>query len=186
MRQNILLILCLFVFWETFLTAQERYFTRSGKVEFYSKAPIEDIKAVNNQLSCIFEVESNRIVANVLIKAFEFEKALMQKHFNENYMESERFPKATFKGKINSKESLDFKSNWNKSIDYEGDMTIHGISRKMKGLALITCKNGTITISSEFYIHLNDFAIKIPSTLINNISEKIQIKVNLSLNELKK
>jgi len=79
---------------------QIKLFTRTGKIVFISKAPIEDIKAVNNQLSCIYEIETNRLIATVSIKAFEFEKSLMQEHFNENYLESDKFPKAIFKGKL--------------------------------------------------------------------------------------
>lgn len=169
----------------TFVYSQTRLFTRTGKIEFYSKAPLEDIRAVNNQVSCIYDIEANRIVANVLIKAFEFEKALMQKHFNENYLESDKFPKASLKGKITNPEKIDINSNWTKDVDYEGDLTIHGITRKIKNQAQLTMKNNTLTINSVFYVNLKDYEIKIPSTVINNIAEKVKVEVNLILTEFK-
>ncbi len=166
------------------MSAQKKFFTRSGKVVFFSKAPIEDIKAVNNQVSCIFEIESNRIIANVLIKAFEFEKALMQQHFNENYLESDKFPKAIFKGKLLNIENLNFSTNWSKNIEFDGDLTIHGITKDLKSSALVNCNNGTLEVSTEFFILIKDYNIKIPSTVINNIAEKVQVKVSLKMNEL--
>jgi len=169
-----------------FVSAQSKLFTRAGRVVFYSKAAIEDIKAVNNQVSCIYEVESNRLIANVLIKAFEFEKTLMQQHFNENYLESDKYPKASFKGKINEIQNLSFKSNWTKTLEFEGDLTLHGITKDLKSTAMVTCNNGSLTVAVEFYIFLKDYNIKIPSTVINNIAEKVQVKVNLKLDEFKK
>jgi polyisoprenoid-binding protein YceI len=125
------------------------------------------------------------LIANVLIKAFEFEKALMQQHFNENYLESEKFPKATFKGKLLNVQNLEFKSNWTKNIEFEGDLSIHGITRNIKNQASITFDGNSLLVSTEFYVLLKDFDIKIPSTLINNISEKVQVKVNLKMDKSK-
>lgn len=185
MNKKIIILACIFIQLPFLSLGQIKFFTRAGKVSFFSKAPIEDIRAVNNQLSCIYESESKRIVANVLIRAFEFEKALMQKHFNENYLESEKYPKASFKGKIISGEILEFQTAWSKNLEFEGDMTIHGITKKMKGTAQCSFKEGTLMVSTDFYIHLKDYDIKIPSTLVNNIAEKILVKVSLNMNELK-
>jgi len=165
--------------------AQKKLFTRTGKVVFYSKAPLEDIKAINNQVSCIYDVESNRIIAKVLIKAFKFDKALMQKHFNENYLESDKFPKASFKGKIININKDDFKSDWNKKLEFDGSLTLHGITKKIKKPVQINVKNGIMKVNCVFYVSLKDYEIKIPSTVINNVSEKVKIDVNLVLNELK-
>lgn len=180
-----ILLTVLSYFGITNLYSQSKFFTRTGKTTFYSKAPLEDIKAVNNQVSCLYDIEANRIVANVLIKAFEFEKALMQKHFNENYLESDKFPKASFKGKIINPEKIELNSNWTKEIDYEGDLTIHGVTKKIKNQAQITMKNNTLTINSVFYVNLKDYEIKIPSTVINNVAEKVQVEINLILTEFK-
>ena len=167
------------------LRAQKKFFTRTGKVVFFSKAPLEDIEAVNKQASCVYDVTSNKIVAKVLIKAFEFDKTLMQKHFNENYLESDKYPKASFKGKIKDAENLNFEENWNKNLEFEGDLTIHGITKSIKSPFEISMKNGQIKISCTFYVALKDYEIKIPSTVINNVAKKVKINVNLEMYELK-
>jgi hypothetical protein len=184
-KYSFIFICVICYFSASLIKAQDKFFTRTGKIVFYSKAPIEDIKAENNQVSCIYETESNRVVANVLIKAFTFEKNLMQQHFNENYMESDKFPKASFKGKLNNAQNIDFKSNWKKNIEFEGDITIHGVTRKMNSSATINCENGIVTVNADFDILIKDFNIKVPSTLINNIAEKINIKINLKLDKFK-
>ena len=80
--------------------AQDKYLTTIGYMDFFSHSPLEDIKAVNHQVLSIIDFDTNEIVIHVLIKSFFFEKSLMQEHFNENYMESDKYPKAKFKGKI--------------------------------------------------------------------------------------
>jgi polyisoprenoid-binding protein YceI len=140
---------------------------------------------VNNQVSCVFDANTNRIVAKVLVKAFEFDKALMQKHFNENYLESDKYPKASFKGKIKDAENINFGENWNKNLEFEGDLTIHGITRSIGSPVEISMKNGQMKINCIFYITLKDYEIKIPSTVINNVAEKVKISVNLEMYELK-
>ncbi len=167
------------------LGAQKKFFTRTGKVVFFSKAPLEDIKAINKQASCVYDAATNKIVAKVLIKAFEFDKALMQKHFNENYLESDKYPKASFKGKIKDAENLNFNEDWNKSLEFEGDLTIHGITKSIKSPFEISMKNGQMKISCNFYVALKDYEIKIPSTVINNVAETVKINVDLEMYELK-
>ena len=177
-KQHLLLfILCIVAVGN--MAAQKKFFTRTGKVVFYSKAPLEDIKAVNNQVSCIYEVESNRIVAKVLIKAFKFDKALMQKHFNENYLESDKFPKASFKGKIVNTNSQDFNTNWNRNLEFDGNITIHGVTKKIKNPVQLSMKNGVMIVNCIFYVFLKDYEIKVPSTVINNVAEKVKIDVSL-------
>lgn len=90
------------------LLAQTRYMTKTGYIGFYSHTPVEDIKADNNQVASILDSQTGEMVFNVLIKSFVFEKALMQEHFNENYMESDKYPKASFKGKVSNLEKIDF------------------------------------------------------------------------------
>ena len=107
----------------------QKYFTRDGKITFLSEAPIETIEATNSKATSVIDISSGKIEFAVLIKAFHFEKALMQQHFNENYMESSKFPKATFKGKIDSVGQVDFGKDGTYEIMVSGDMTIHGICK---------------------------------------------------------
>lgn len=168
------------------LSGQIRFFTRTGEVSFYSKAPLEDIKAVNKQLSCIYDIKANRIVAKVLIKAFKFEKALMQEHFNENYLESDKYPKAILKGKIAGGIKLSGKTSWQQTVVIEGNLTIHGVTKSIKEKANLNFANRQLAIKSSFYINIKDYEIDIPATVINNISEKLKISVNFKMKELKK
>ncbi len=181
-----ILFFLLFCFLGNKLEAQARFFTRTGEVSFYSKAPLEDIKAINKQLSCIYDINENRIIAKVLIKAFKFDKALMQEHFNENYLESDKYPKAIFKGKVLGNLKNHDKQNWQQSVFIEGSLTIHGVSRSIKEKANLSMNNGELSVKTVFYINISDYEIDIPSTVINNISEKVKISVNFKMKELKK
>ena len=165
--------------------AQKKFFTRVGQVVFFSKAPLEDIKAVNKHVSCVYDAATNKIIAKVLIKAFEFDKSLMQKHFNENYLESDKFPKASFKGKILNTENLNFNDNWSKELAFEGELNLHGVKKKIRNPVYVTLKDGKMKVKCTFHVLLKDYEIKVPSTVINNIAEKIKISVNLEMNELK-
>ena len=164
--------------------AQKKYFTRNGSIVFFSKAPLEDIRAINNQANCIYDVEANKIVAKVLIKAFEFEKSLMQRHFNESYLESDKYPKASFKGQLQYPKQLDFNVEWEKNMQFNGEITIHGVTKAMAAKAILIHRNGKLKVVSEFDILLKDFEINIPLTVINNISEKVKIYIEFILEEL--
>ena len=168
------------------LSAQVKFFTRTGEVSFYSKATLENIKAINKQLSCIYDIKENRIVAKVLIKAFKFEKALMQEHFNENYLESDKYPKAIFKGKISESIKISGKTSWQKTVFIEGNLTIHGVTKPIKERVNLSLKEGEIVVKTTFYININDYEIDIPSTVMNNISEKVKITINFKMKQLKK
>lgn len=168
------------------LSAQLRFFTRTGEVSFYSKTPLEDIKAINKQLSCIYDINENRIVAKVLIKAFKFDKALMQEHFNENYLESDKYPKAIFKGKIAGGLKNSGKTNWQQTVFIEGKLTIHGVNKPIKEKVNLSLNEGELAVKTSFYINIKDYEIDIPSTVINNISEKVKITIDFKMKELKK
>jgi len=163
--------------------AQTKYFTRNGSLSFLSKSPLEDIKAINKQASCIYDFETNRIIAKVLIKAFKFEKALMQEHFNENYLESDKYPKASFKGKFVKKPSLKQITAQGVKFLFEGNITIHGITKPLKVAAYISMKSGALLVKTDFIVKLKDFEIEIPSTVINNISETIKISARFKLDK---
>ncbi len=160
---------------------QGKYFTRTGEITFYSETPVENIKGVNNQASCIFDTDKGEMALFVLMKGFEFEKALMQDHFNENYVESDKFPKATFKGKILNYKGLDLKSSDPQELEVEGDLNVHGVTRHIKTTATVQPKGGKLIGHANFPIKIGDFDIKIPKAVINNINEEVQVTVNLEL-----
>ena len=177
--KKILLSLIVLVFALSNLEAQ-KYFTREGKVSFFSNAPMEKIEAHNNSATGIVDFETGKMEFAVLIKAFQFEKALMQEHFNENYMESGKFPKATFKGEITNKNEVNFVKAGTYKVKVKGDMTIHGVTKPMEATGTLSIKEGSVALASEFEITVADYGIQIPAVVKDNIAKIV--KVNLAMN----
>ena len=178
MKKTSLFILFLFVTL-SMIDGQSRYFTKSGKISFYSHTPMEDIRATNNQVTSFIDTETGEIVFAVLMKSFKFNKALMEEHFNENYIESDKYPKSTFEGKI-----LDYdKSRFEKEEPYEviiqGKLTIHGETKEIEEKAVLRSTDGNISGTSNFSIDLYDYKIDIPKVVKENIAESIEISVEL-------
>lgn len=167
------------------VAAQERYATRTGHIAFHSETPMENIDADNRKVSCVLDASSGALEFAALIKAFEFEKALMQEHFNENYMESNTYPKATFKGKMTGASAEDLKKPGTYPVSVEGDLTIHGVTKAVKHPGtLVVEKDGTVKASSDFIVTPEDHAIKIPGVVRKNIAEEISVKVSLDLTKM--
>lgn len=166
-------------------SAQERYATRTGHIAFYSETPMENIEADNRKVTCVLDATSGAMEFAALIKAFEFDKALMQEHFNENYMESNTYPKATFKGKMAGASADDLKKPGTYPVTVEGDLTIHGVTKAVKHPGTLTVqKDGTVKAVSDFIVKPEDHAIKIPGVVRKNIAEEITVKVRLDLTKM--
>ena len=157
---------------------QSLYMTRSGQISFFSKTPMENIEAVNNEVTSMLDTGKGDLVFAVLIKSFHFDRALMEEHFNENYMESTKFPKATFQGKISNLSAVNFTKDGTYNATIEGDLTIHGIKQPHKTTGTITVSKGKITGVSTFVLKVADYNIPIPSLVADKISPTIQIRVN--------
>ncbi|WP_020538141.1 YceI family protein [Lewinella cohaerens] len=164
----------------------QKYFTRAGKVTFTSEAPVEKIEAVNQSATAILDTESSRMEFAILIKAFQFEKALMQEHFNENYMESSTYPKATFKGQIDDATAVNWGKDGSYPVTVSGDMTIHGVTQKLTAPGTITIKEGSIAAQSTFTVAVADYGIEIPSVVAENIAKEVTIAVDVQLAQLNK
>lgn len=158
--------------------AQSIYMTRNGQISFFSKTPMENIEGTNNEVTSMLDTSKGDLVFAVLIKSFHFEKALMEEHFNENYMESTKFPKATFQGKITNTSSIRFDKDGTYEAKVEGDLTIHGIKQHQTAIGTITVAKGKISAVSNFTIKLADYKIEIPSLVADKISPTIDIRVN--------
>jgi hypothetical protein len=165
--------------------AQERFYTKGGEIRFYSKAPLETIEAVNKSVTCVMDTKIGLVQFVVLMKGFEFRKALMQEHFNENYVESDKFPKAEFKGQITNNAEINYGKNGTYEAKVKGRLFIHGEARDIETTGTITIEAGKIKLNSVFNILLADYKISIPSTVADNISKSVRITVNCSLTELK-
>ncbi len=150
--------------------------TRTGQVKFFSSTPAEDIEAVNNEVNSKLSTSNGQIVFSVLIKGFRFRNALMQEHFNENYLESDQFPKADFKGNISNFNQLDFSKNGTHKVAVSGTITIHGVSQPITTEGNIEVKEGKITATSTFDLTLKDFNIK-GMAIGNQVAKKVKVSL---------
>jgi len=166
------------------LFAQGKYFTRDGEVHFFSETPMENIDAHNQKATCVLDTETGAVEFAVLIKSFEFEKALMEEHFNENYMESNEFPKATFKGQIQDY-SKDLLASGN-PVMVKGKMSIHGVVRDVEAKGKIEKEKEGMHLQSAFIVKPEDYDIEIPNTVRDNIAKEIEVKVDAKLKPLNK
>ena len=164
------------------LLARNLYITRSGAVSFYSHAPMEDIVAVNKQASCVLDLETGSLAFQVPIRGFVFSNALMQEHFNENYMESHQFPKATFKGNIDHWLELKIGPD-PQDVAVTGTLTIHGVSREISESGTLARAGGGINGLATFEVAPADYDIRIPKIVRNNIARIIQVTVNVKLQQ---
>ncbi len=166
-----------FIFMMTWQIQAQKYFSKSGDISFSSKTPLEDIEAESHTASTVIDLESGKIQWAVLIKSFEFEKALMQEHFNENYMESNTYPKAKFAGKIENPEVLDFSKDGTIDVVVNGELSIHGVLQEISTTASFTIKANEITGKSQLKIAVADYGIEIPSVVRENIAKEITIMI---------
>jgi hypothetical protein len=164
----------------------QTYITRNGRITFFSKASVENIEANNNEVTSILDTKKGELAFSALIKSFKFSKALMEEHFNENYMESNTFPKANFKGAITDLSKVNFSTDGTYPVTVKGDLTIHGVTKNIEVPGTITVSQGKISASSKFNVKVKDYNIKIPNTVVNNISETINITVDCKYEPFKR
>ena len=182
MKKATVIVLAL-VFAVSGVFAQDKFFTKTGKISFYSKATIENIEAHNRSVTAVLDSKTGNIQFSVLIKGFEFEKALMQQHFNENYLESSKYPKAEFKGQIVNNADVNYAKDGAYNVKVKGQLTIHGETKDVETNGTITVKGDKLQAESEFTVQLADYKIK--NDKLNNISNTIRITVNCLLEPLK-
>ena len=163
----------------------QKYMTKNGNISFYSETPMETIKALNNQVNAALDIQTGDMVFKILIKSFQFEKALMQEHFNENYLESDKIPNSTFQGKITNLSAINFAKAGTYDAVIEGDMTIHGVTKKITEKGTFTVKeDGKIEGYSKFNVKPADYNIKIPGAVVKNIEETIEVTVEIGLSKM--
>lgn len=164
----------------------QRYISKSGHIWFHSEAPLETIEAHNKQVNSALDITTGDFVFKVLMKSFIFEKALMQEHFNENYVESDKYPNATFKGKVTNIDGVEFIEPGTYNAKVTGDLTIHGITKKVSTTGVFEVHTSMIQGKSTFTIMIDDYNISIPGAVAGKIAEEIEINVDIKLKELKK
>jgi hypothetical protein len=184
MKKLITVILITSLF--TINASAQNYLTRNGRITFFSTTPMEDIEANNNEVTSILNIKKGEFAFVALIKSFKFKKALMEEHFNENYMESNTFPKANFKGIITDVSKVNFLKDGIYPVKVKGDLTIHGVTKTIEAPANVSVAKGNITATSKFNIQLKDYNIKIPGAVVNKIAETISISVDCKYEPFKK
>ncbi|MEP2024250.1 MAG: YceI family protein [Reichenbachiella sp.] len=149
---------------------------REGVASFFSEAPMEDIEAVNREVLGAIDLDKGTLAVSMLMKKFHFDKSLMEEHFNENYLESEKYPKATFKGMIKNLAALDFSKEGTFEAEAEGEMEIHGVAKPLSTMVRFEVASSTLKASTDFSISIADHDIDIPKLVIKNIAEVVEVK----------
>jgi len=160
------------------INAQNKFFTKTGSASFYSHSPLEDIKAENNQVVAIIDNQTGKFKILMLMQSFKFKKALMQEHFNENYVESDKYPKAIYTGVI--QDFSEINSN-TKKITFKGMLSIHGKKKEKLITANAVVTDEEIHLTGIFMLKIADFNIKIPSLVANKIAKEMKIEFNVHL-----
>ena len=167
-------IISIFLFLTCFSANAQQYLAKDGTISFFSKAPVEDISAINNKVSAVYDAKTQELVFQLNIKDFIFPKSLMQEHFNENYLESDIYPQSTFVGKVIK--------NKNGIAHVGGNLTIHGETNFINAVGNLQANDNIASISAvKFSVKLKDYKIKVPRIVMYNIAEEIEIKVNIEM-----
>jgi polyisoprenoid-binding protein YceI len=155
----------------------QKYSTETTFVSFFSDAAIEDIKADNKKTAGVFNSATGDIAFSVPIKDYEFEKSLMKEHFNEKYMETEKYPKSTFQGKVSG---YDLNATGLQNVTSKGKLTIHGETKEVEIPGTIEKQGEKLLMKSKFIVKLEDYKIAIPQLLWQNIAEQVEVTVDFT------
>lgn len=169
------------------LSAQDRYFTKAGTISFdaTSDQSPEEVIGRNRTASAVLDTKTGNLLFVVLMKGFEFKKALMQEHFNENYVESDKFPKAEFKGQVANMQTVDISKDGSYPVQVKGTLTLHGKSNPVDTRGTLTVKNGKIASNATFQVSLKDFDITVPTLVADKVARVARITVDCILEPFK-
>lgn len=185
MKISILLIAALSI---ASVSNAQKFFTKTGKITFDATAPKspENIDAVNKNSICVIDAKTGEVQFSVLMKGFEFERALMMEHFNENYVESDKFNKTTFKGTITNNESINYAKDGIYPAKVKGKLEMHGQSKDLETEGKITVKAGKVQVTANFNAQFDDFKIAIPQLVADKVAKFAKITVDCTLDPLTK
>lgn len=176
--KKLLFIVASLVLLATGVNAQGKYMTREGKITFFSDAALEKIQGINNKVSSALDAATGKMEFALLVKSFQFEKALLEEHFNENYMESDKFPKSAFAGQIVDIAKVNFTKDGSYPVVVRGKLNIHGVTKDVEAKGTINIKGAVITAISTFNVAVADYNIAIPSLVSDKVAKIIKIDVN--------
>lgn len=161
------------------LHAQDIHLTRNGKISFFSHTNVEDIEAVNNEVTATINTKTGAVQYLVLVKGFQFKKAAMQQHFNSaDYMNSDVYPKADFKGTIKDLGKIDFTKDGTYPASVEGSLTIHGVTNKVTAQGTVTVKGGKISTAAKFPVKLADYKVTVPAFSAAKVSDVVEVTLS--------
>jgi hypothetical protein len=177
MKIKILLFVLLGVYQ---LSSAQKYISKTGHIWFYSHTPMEEIEGHNRQVASILDPATGDIIFSLLQKSFEFKVKLLEEHYNENYLESDKYPKATFKGKITNLDKIDFKKDGIYTAEATGDLTLHGVTKTVTNTGTIEVKNGVVTAKSKYMIIPQDYKIEIPALVAEKIAKEVEVNIDVT------
>jgi YceI-like domain len=171
----------LLAFATLFAVSAQKLGTKDAVVSFDASSPLEAIKANNKSGQLVLNTQSGEVAARVLIKNFIFKQALMQQHFNENYMESTKFPNATLTGKIADLSKVNFSKDGTYNAKIKGQLEMHGVKKDVEVPATFTVKSGVVSVNANFTVLCADYGIAIPSVVADKVAKEAKISVQGTL-----
>jgi YceI-like domain len=168
------------------INAQDKFYTKSGKISFFSTTTMENINATNKSAVCLLNTKTGDLQFAVLLKGFEFKKALMQEDFNRDYVESDKYPKSEFTGQIVNNSAIQYGTKGTFTVTVKGKLSIHGVTKDVEATGTMDIKDDKIKLNSTFNILIADYQIKVPRIYLDNISKSLKITVDCNLEPLKK
>ncbi|MBL7923328.1 MAG: YceI family protein [Bacteroidia bacterium] len=166
----------LFFLTGTAVSAQSVYLATGGNVNFFSETPLENIDASSQSMTAVLTSSTGEVMFTVPMRTFKFKKSLMEEHFNEKYVESEKYPKATFKGKIN--EGINWQRDTVAGVTASGTFTLHGVARDITEKGTLKVEDGKIYLSVNFLVALKDYNIEVPKVVTQSIAEVIKVSLH--------
>ncbi|MFD1470003.1 YceI family protein [Hymenobacter caeli] len=160
--------------------AQGKFMTKAGRVSFFSTSILEDIEARNTAAAAVLDLGSGQLAFAVPVKEFAFKRTLMQEHFNENYMESDKYPRATFTGRFSGADAAVLGVPGSHQVQVEGELTLHGVTRHIATAGMLELKSGQLLVFAFFSVAPADYAIEIPLLVRENIAKTVSIRVSLT------
>ncbi len=161
-------------------TQAQKLIDKKGTASFFSEAPLENIEALNEEVLGAIDLEKGTLAVSMYIRGFHFEKSLMEEHFNENYMESGQFPKATFTGAILNFNDYDISKPGTYQTEVEGTIEIHGVKKPLKTPVEFAVSKDAIQANTVFTLKVAEFDIEVPKIVIKNIAEEVEVKSNFN------
>ncbi len=172
--------LILLLLFSNITIGQKIFSTKKGNIAFEASIPgFEEVKAKSDEATCKLNIENGTFESSLLVKSLHSKLELMEEHFNENYVESTKYPTSIFKGKI--QETIDFSKDGENKVTVKGTLDLHGVTKEIEATGTLTVKGQELIIASAFKIKIADYNIKVPSLYVQNIAELVDVKVNATL-----